>query len=71
MYLTGSGSSVAAVWNAFGVSVSGSLPLAVTSSDRAFVIDGRQRIRFVADFANDSGTASTKSSFAVLLTDEV
>jgi peroxiredoxin len=69
-YLTGSPAQLEKIWRAYGVtgqvSPAGAM---VAHSDIAFVIDRSGHIRQEFDADPGPGTASTKSSFAVLLAD--
>jgi len=66
-YLTGTLRQLTRVWNAYGVTVSATPAGAVDGDNVAFVIDARGRIRRKIDPGPGPGTASSKSSFAVLL----
>ena len=67
-YLTGSPAQLEKIWRAYGVtgqvSPGGAM---VAHSDIAFVIDRSGHMRQELDADPGPGTASTKSSFAVLL----
>ncbi len=69
-YLTGSPAQLEKIWRAYGVtgqiSTGGAM---VAHSDLALVIDRSGRIRKELDADPGPGTASSKSSFAVLLSD--
>ena len=69
-YLTGSPAQLEKIWRAYGVtgqiSTGGAM---VAHSDLALVIDRSGRIRQELDADPGPGTASSKSSFAVLLSD--
>ena len=68
LYLTGSPAQLEKIWRAYGVtgqvSPAGAM---VAHSDIAFVIDRSGHMRQELDADPGPGTASTKSSFAVLL----
>jgi len=68
LYLTGTLSQLRQAWNQYGVDVA-NLPAGAMSAhnDLAFVIDPSGRIRQEIDADPGPGTASTQSSFSVLL----
>ncbi|HSZ41007.1 MAG TPA: SCO family protein [Trebonia sp.] len=72
LYLTGSLSQLRKVWNAYGVQVE-DLPAGamVAHADLAFVISPSGRIREELSDDPGPGTASSQSSFAVLMADAV
>jgi cytochrome oxidase Cu insertion factor (SCO1/SenC/PrrC family) len=72
LYLTGSLSQLKKVWNAYGVQVE-DLPAGamVAHADLAFVISPSGRIREELSDDPGPGTASSQSSFAVLMADAV
>jgi len=68
LYLTGTLSQLRQIWNQYGVDVE-NLPAGAMSAhnDLAFIIDPAGRIRQEIDADPGPGTASTQSSFSVLL----
>jgi cytochrome oxidase Cu insertion factor (SCO1/SenC/PrrC family) len=69
LYLTGSSSQLAALWRQYGVTVE-NLPAGAMSAhnDLVLVIDRSGEVRQELNADPGPGTTSTKSSFAVLLT---
>ena len=71
-YLTGSSSELSRVWSSFGVNVAfapgGAM---IAHSDLSFVIDPAGHMRYILDSDPGPGTEASKSSFAVLLADEL
>ena len=71
-FLTGSSAALARIWSSFGVQViespGGSM---VAHSDVAYVIDSKGNIRSILDTNPGSGTAASKSSFAVTLASDI
>jgi cytochrome oxidase Cu insertion factor (SCO1/SenC/PrrC family) len=72
LYLTGSDSELVRVWDSFGVQVAYSPGGAmIAHSDIAYVIDANGYTRYVLDMDPGPGTASTKSSSAVVLANSI
>ena len=71
-YLTGSSSELSRVWHSFGVTVAfapgGAM---IAHSDLSFVIDPTGHMRSILNSDPGPGTEASKSSFAVLLADEL
>ena len=71
-FLTGSSSELSRVWSSFGVQVAfapgGAM---IAHSDFAFVIDPRGHMRYILDSNPGPGTEASKSSFAMLLANEL
>ena len=71
-FLTGSSSELNQVWRSFGIEVAfapgGAM---IAHSDLAYVIDPAGRIRYVLDSNPGPGTEASKSSFAMLLANEL
>ena len=71
-YLTGSSSALSRVWRSFGVQVAfapgGAM---IAHSDLSFVIDPTGHMRYILNSNPGPGTEASKSSFAVLLANEL
>jgi cytochrome oxidase Cu insertion factor (SCO1/SenC/PrrC family) len=71
-YLTGSAAALRRVWNSFGVQVEyapgGAM---IAHSDIAYVIDPNGHTRYILNSDPGPGTQASKSSFAVVLADEL
>ena len=71
-FLTGSSSELSRVWSSFGVQVAfapgGAM---IAHSDFAFVIDPMGHMRYILDSNPGPGTEASKSSFAMLLANEL
>jgi cytochrome oxidase Cu insertion factor (SCO1/SenC/PrrC family) len=71
-YLTGSAAELRRVWNSFGVQVEyapgGAM---IAHSDIAYVIDPNGHTRYILNSDPGPGTQASKSSFAVVLADEL
>jgi cytochrome oxidase Cu insertion factor (SCO1/SenC/PrrC family) len=72
LFLTGSRSALARIWDAYGVQVAvepaGAM---VAHNDISYVIDKKGRVRDILDADPGSGTAPMRSSFAGLLVGEI
>jgi cytochrome oxidase Cu insertion factor (SCO1/SenC/PrrC family) len=71
-FLTGSSSELRRVWSSFGIQVAfapgGAM---IAHSDFAFVIDPKGHMRYILDSNPGPGTEASKSSFAVLVANEL
>jgi cytochrome oxidase Cu insertion factor (SCO1/SenC/PrrC family) len=71
-YLTGSSSELSRVWSSFGINVAfapgGAM---IAHSELSFVIDPAGHMRYILNSDPGPGTEASKSSFAVLLADEL
>jgi cytochrome oxidase Cu insertion factor (SCO1/SenC/PrrC family) len=72
LYLTGSKAQLQHIWDAYGILVGyGSGGAMIAHSDTAYVINRSGGLRYVLNADPGSGTAATKSSFALTLANTI